>query len=74
MPSLHMGIAVLCALGIGIFGRGFATLGAVYVVLMGVALVTLGEHYVIDILAGILLSVLAWRFTRPPAIGRLPGS
>jgi len=74
MPSLHMGIAVLSAIGLGMFGRRLATLGVVYAVLMSIALVTLGEHYVVDILAGILLSVLAWRFADTRAIGRLPGS
>lgn len=74
MPSLHMGIAVLSALGIGMFGRRAATLGVVYVVLMGVALVTLGEHYVIDILAGVFLSLVAWRLTAGQAVRSPPGS
>jgi len=74
MPSLHMAIAVISGYGLVMALPGTGLVGVAYPILMGLALVALGEHYVIDILAGLLLAVLAWRMTGSVYLKRLRAS
>lgn len=62
MPSYHTALTVLVAFAVARFGRLAAALGATYVVVMGFALVYGAEHYVVDLIAGIAIAWLAWRW------------
>ncbi len=61
MPSLHTGLTTVVALALGRAHRIGRPLGVGYVLLMGFSLVYLGEHYVVDLLAGLIIALLAWR-------------
>jgi membrane-associated phospholipid phosphatase len=61
MPSVHMAITVLAALGLGRFGKAWSAAGWAYAALMLFAIVYLGEHWVIDGIAGLVVAVFAWR-------------
>lgn len=61
MPSVHLAITALAALGLGRFGRGWSVVGWSYAALMLFSIVYLGEHWVIDGIAGLIVAVFAWR-------------
>ena len=61
MPSLHMAATLLVAIGAVRAYRRLWPLAAAYTLTMGVSLVYLGEHYVVDLAAGALLALVAWR-------------
>lgn len=77
MPSLHTASTVLVALLVGSVVPGWRRRAWLYPLAMGFALVYMGEHYLIDVLAGVLTAVVAWRLAgtaRGPfaAAGRAP--
>jgi membrane-associated phospholipid phosphatase len=61
MPSLHFAIAYLIALASREVGIRAGALGVSYAIAMACALVYAGEHYVVDLIAGGVLAVVAWR-------------
>ena len=61
MPSLHLAITVVAALFMWRHHAVAGVAGAVYAAAMGLALVYLGEHYVVDLLAGVVLALAAWK-------------
>lgn len=61
MPSLHFALPALLALAALRIGRLPGLVAGAYALTMGVALVYLGEHYVIDLLAGALVALVAWK-------------
>jgi membrane-associated phospholipid phosphatase len=67
MPSVHMAITTLAALGLARLGKAAAIAGGTYAALMLFSITYLGEHYIIDGVAGIVVAVLAWRVARPVA-------
>jgi membrane-associated phospholipid phosphatase len=60
MPSLHMALTVVIALGAWRYGRTARIASLLYAAAMGLALVYLGEHYVADLAFGALAAALAW--------------
>jgi membrane-associated phospholipid phosphatase len=62
MPSIHLAATALLYLLARRFGsRPWQLVTLTYTVLMGVALVYLGEHFVLDVAAGLGLTLLSWR-------------
>lgn len=61
MPSLHTASTVLVALLIGSLAPSWRRRAWLYPLAMGFALVYMGEHYLVDVLAGVLTAVVAWR-------------
>lgn len=57
MPSIHFATSVMAALVLADVGEIEGAVGAAYAVTLGFALVYLGEHYVIDLLAGLGLTL-----------------
>ena len=72
MPSVHMAITVVAALGLARFGRAGAVAGWTYAALMLFSIVYLGEHWVIDEIAGLIVALIAWRVAAPVAAGIFP--
>ena len=66
MPSLHFATAVMGALLLRESGPLAGAVGGAYAATLGAALVYLGEHYVVDLLAGLALT-LAVRRAEPLA-------
>ena len=63
MPSLHAALPMVAALIVWqTFGRVAGVFAGLYVLTVAFALVYLGEHYIIDIVAGVLLAILVFRF------------
>ncbi|MER3437724.1 MAG: hypothetical protein C4346_09145 [Chloroflexota bacterium] len=60
MPSIHTGVTMLFFLISRQYHRRWQIASLCYVFLMGIALVYLGEHSVLDVLAGMLVAVVAW--------------
>jgi len=76
MPSLHFATSVMATLLLLEAGPLMGALGFTYTATLGLALVYLGEHYVVDLLAGVALT-LAVRRLGPragPALGRIGGA
>jgi hypothetical protein len=76
MPSLHFATSVMAALVLSDAGPIQGAIGWTYALTLGFALVYLGEHYVIDLLAGLALTLTVRRLARPAtplalAAGRL---
>ena len=59
MPSVHAAASTMVALAL--WPSRWRWAGIVYVLLMGTALIYLGEHYLVDIVAGVLIALGAWR-------------
>lgn len=57
MPSIHMAISVLVMLMAFHLNRVLGGIASLYAGAMGFSLVYLGEHYVLDIVAGVLVTV-----------------
>lgn len=73
MPSMHVGMAVLCGLMIAELVPRLRVIAATVLGLaMAVSVVYLGEHYVVDAIAGVLVAFLAWRI-RPAVEARMGG-
>ena len=72
VPSLHGAYPVLLLL-LGLRRRSLWALAAIsaYGCLMWGATVVLNQHYIIDLLAGAILSILAWRTARSPGFERI---
>lgn len=73
MPSLHFATSAMATLLLAEAGSLAGGLGLTYTVTLGLALVYLGEHYVVDLLAGVALT-LAIRRLGPragPAFARV---
>jgi membrane-associated phospholipid phosphatase len=76
MPSVHTAVTASLALVLARLHPALGLLGALYLLAMGASLVYLGEHFVLDVLAGLLCSLVAYRIaarlTRepPPAAPR----
>ncbi|MBA2246676.1 MAG: phosphatase PAP2 family protein [Chloroflexia bacterium] len=64
MPSVHVAAAVLVFLALGSLSRRGRGIGALYALAMSVAVVYLGEHFVLDVVAGWLVALVAWRLAR----------
>jgi membrane-associated phospholipid phosphatase len=60
MPSVHTAVTASLALVLARLHPALGLLGAVYLLAMGASLVYLGEHFVLDVLAGILCSAVAF--------------
>jgi PAP2 superfamily len=65
MPSLHFGTSVMAALLLCDLGPVEGTIGWAYACTLGFALVHLGEHYVVDLLAGLGLTLAVRRLEAP---------
>jgi hypothetical protein len=65
MPSLHFATSVMAALLLSDIGPVEGAVGWTYAVLLGFALVHLGEHYVVDLLAGLGLTLAVRRLEGP---------
>jgi hypothetical protein len=65
MPSLHFATSVMAALLLSDIGPVEGTVGWAYAATLGFALVHLGEHYVVDLLAGLGLTLTVRRLERP---------
>lgn len=65
MPSLHFATSVMAALLLSDIGPVEGTVGWAYAVTLGFALVHLGEHYVVDLLAGLGLTLTVRRLEGP---------
>ncbi|GIW04538.1 MAG: hypothetical protein KatS3mg059_1158 [Thermomicrobiales bacterium] len=63
VPSIHTAVTMLFFLASRQYRRRWQIVSLCYVVLMGIALVYLGEHSVLDVVAGILAAVAAWRIS-----------
>jgi membrane-associated phospholipid phosphatase len=63
MPSIHTGVTMLFFLASRQYRRRWQVASLCYVMLMGMALVYLGEHSVLDVFAGILAAIAAWRMS-----------
>jgi membrane-associated phospholipid phosphatase len=60
MPSLHVAFPTVCAIvGWRAYGRRAGLLFSVYALLVAFSVVYLGEHYGVDVIAGLLVAVLA---------------
>ncbi|MGH9240468.1 MAG: phosphatase PAP2 family protein [Vicinamibacterales bacterium] len=60
MPSLHAAFPLMCALvGWQAYGRRIGTILSIYAALVAFSVMYLGEHYGVDVLAGVLVAVLA---------------
>jgi membrane-associated phospholipid phosphatase len=72
MPSLHFATSVMAALLLSDIGPVEGTVGWTYATMLGFALVHLGEHYVVDLLAGLGLTLGVRRLEAPlgPYVGR----
>jgi membrane-associated phospholipid phosphatase len=57
MPSLHFATTVMAALLLAEVGPVAGTLGFAYAGTLGFSLVYLGEHYLVDLLAGVVLTL-----------------
>lgn len=64
MPSLHLALAAMVAIGLAVLNRRLRIVGALYVLAMGFSLVYLGEHYVVDEVAGLATALVAWQATK----------
>lgn len=64
MPSVHVAAAVLVFLALGSLSRRGWGVGVLYALAMSVAVVYLGEHFVLDVVAGWLVALVAWRLVR----------
>ncbi len=62
MPSLHTALTTVIAMACWRMNRFLGVAGWLYVGAMGFSLMYLGEHYLTDVLAGIAVAALAWRF------------
>lgn len=73
MPSLHFATSVMAALLLSDLGPVPGAVGWTYAVTLGFALVYLGEHYVVDLLAGLGLTLAVRRAQRSlaPVAARL---
>jgi membrane-associated phospholipid phosphatase len=67
MPSLHFATSVMAALVLADAGPVEGAVGWTYAITLGFALVYLGEHYVVDLLAGLGLTLAVRRLERPAA-------
>jgi hypothetical protein len=65
MPSLHFATSVMAALVLADAGPVEGAVGWTYALTLGFALVYLGEHYVIDLLAGLGLTLAIRRLQAP---------
>jgi hypothetical protein len=65
MPSLHFATSVMAALLLSDLGPVEGAVGWAYAVTLGFALVHLGEHYVVDLLAGLALTLAVRRLEGP---------
>ena len=61
MPSLHFATSAMAALLLTETGPVAGGLGIAYTATLGFALVYLGEHYVVDLLAGVALTMAVRR-------------
>ncbi len=61
MPSLHMAITCVIALAAWRSRRLVGAVAWIYAASMALALVYLGEHYVVDLVAGLVTALVAWR-------------
>jgi membrane-associated phospholipid phosphatase len=59
MPSMHIAIPTCCAMAASRTWGARGMFVWIYVAAIGVALVYLGEHYAVDVLAGLLLALVA---------------
>jgi membrane-associated phospholipid phosphatase len=60
MPSLHVAFPFLCALiGWRAYGRRIAAALSVYALIVMFVVVYLGEHYAVDVIAGVVVAMLA---------------
>lgn len=57
MPSLHTAITVLVAFVAWRVNRWLGIIAAAYAFIMGLSLVYMGEHFVIDVIAGLALTI-----------------
>jgi PAP2 superfamily len=73
MPSLHIATSVMASLLLAEASPAAGALGFSYAVALAVALVYLGEHYVVDLLAGVALTLAVRRLESRagPAVARL---
>ncbi|MGH2849240.1 MAG: phosphatase PAP2 family protein [Solirubrobacteraceae bacterium] len=69
MPSLHFATSAMSAALLAESGPVAGAVGAAYAGVLGFALVYLGEHYVVDLIAGLALTVAVRRSER---YGRAP--
>jgi len=60
MPSMHMAMTALAALGLALAGRGAAVAAVLYAGAMFLSIIYLGEHYAADAIAGVVLALGAW--------------
>ena len=68
MPSVHMAMTVLVAAAAWQGGRRVRLAVVAYALAMAFSLVYAGEHYVVDVAAGTILALVAWRVaSRIPA-------
>ncbi len=79
MPSLHVAFPFLCALiGWRAYGRRIAAAVSVYALIVMFVVVYLGEHYAVDVIAGVLVAMLAAevarRMPRPLALAACHGA
>jgi membrane-associated phospholipid phosphatase len=65
MPSLHFATSLMAALVLADAGPVEGALGFTYALTLGFALVYLGEHYVVDLLAGLGLTLAIRRLEAP---------
>jgi membrane-associated phospholipid phosphatase len=61
MPSLHMALTFIIAFIAWRFHAVAGVVALLYAAAMGFVLVYLGEHYVVDLLAGLLTAIVAWK-------------
>ena len=65
MPSLHVAIPVLCALvGWRAYGRRIGIALSVYALIVMFVVIYLGEHYAVDVIAGVIVAVVAVALAR----------
>jgi membrane-associated phospholipid phosphatase len=65
MPSLHVAIPVLCALvGWLAYGRRIGIALSVYALTVMFVVIYLGEHYAVDVIAGVIVAVVAVALAR----------
>jgi membrane-associated phospholipid phosphatase len=70
MPSVHLGVTALIVCALWSTPLRWPALG--YLLAMGFAVVYGGEHYAVDVLAGVAIAVVAWRWAQRPAVDGAP--
>lgn len=64
MPSVHVAMAVLVFLVLGRIMPWGWVIGALYALAMSISVIYLGDHFALDVAAGWLVALAAWRLSR----------